>query len=448
MNNILFDQKIATAFAALPPADAYLKARLLRLPEEQAKSAPRRFASWKLLPIAAAVAVVVLVAAVVLNNIPSVNPELPLIQYESMLGESGMGYEAHMNKSAAELRRDSPVKGRESELGSMPVYRNLWPIYGNPPDVPRNLLSEAEVMEIAEKFGGLMDRTYIYAPSYWLSPEGQEKVNEKLDKFPEDRAINEAYDQIFQAWEFQCGGEKLMVSALGAVSVQVPLPDYYPDYGNSAARYEEECRHFYEPYADAVEALTGLRFSKISTAFDYNIYGVPHYQTFFYVNNPGDSVARQAEDYALKRLHVYMPGEPNPQEPYDPANAFASFSFSLRYTGAQEELLGNYPLLDLEGAKRELLAGNYEASVDATLDELSRATVEEVELIYSGDSRSSIFMPVYRFYLTFPPDDMRDWNNDNPHLDELGLRNYYVFYVPAVPPDYLVPKENETVTKS
>ena len=371
------------------------------------------------------------------------NPDLSPISYESILGEGGMGFEAHMNKSAAELHRDSPAFGREGELGAMPVYRNPWPIYGNLPDVPGNLLSEAQAMEIAKKFGGLMGRTYIYTPSYWLSPEGQEKVNKKLDQFPEDRVINEAYDRIFQAWEFRCGDEKLMVSTLGSVSMWVHLPDYYPDYAGSAARYEALCRQFYEPYADAVEALTGLNFNKASTAFDYNIYGVEHFQTFFYVNNPGDTLAKQAEDYAFNRLHVFMPGEPNPQEPYGPEDAYASWSLSLSCLGT-EDLIDHYPVMDSDAAKQALLDGHYEASVTATREELARATIEEVELIYSGDSRSNVFMPVYRFYLTFPPEDMGDWNNSNPYLDELGLRNYYIFYVPAVLAEYLLPQHDST----
>jgi len=357
------------------------------------------------------------------------NDRLPPVPRGSMISSDGtaaMGFQALMNTSAAELHRVSPAYGRESELGTMPVYRN--PRYGKQ-------MTEAEAMEIAEKFGADMGKTYTYIPPEWLAdPELQKAMRDKLELMPpEQREMIE--NKPLGYWEFKHDDETLTVDgSYGNISLSVPLPAHLPDLADPTARQEAICWQVYELYAAAIEALTGFRFSKISTAFEYGVNeeGIAFqiYTTFLYANDPGDSLARQAEDYAIKRLNVSVIEEPGREA--------AFLSFDLYYPRA-EELLGNYPVLDLEGAKRELLSGNYEAPVEATRAELSRATIEEAEIIYSIRPWSSTFAPMYCLYLTFPPGDMEGWNNDSPYLDRLGLRNYYIFFVPAVPSKYLVP---------
>ena len=446
MNDILFDQKIAAAFAALPPADAYLKARLLRLPEEQAKPAPRRFAPWKLLPIAAAVAAVVLIAAVVLNNIPPVNPELPMIQYEGMFGDAGGlgGMGGVWSKSAAELHRDSPAYGRESELGIMPVYRN--------PDFGTALsLDTAGAMEIAEQFGKAMSKSYTYVPDpSWAEMEARIR-EEQPQKWQDMQEMIEANRQ--NEWKFRCGDETLNITSHYGihVSLNAPLSAEQSRGDGTAAGYEAMCRRVLEPYREAIEEMTGLRYNEASTALTgYDIYGEKRFETFFYVNNPGDSLAKQAEDYALNRLRVGVLEDKDYVDiGYDqegnaietPGHQDGEFylGFSMRQLG-EGNLLGNYPVMDAESAKRDLLAGNCEGYVSATKEELACATVEDVELVYNNSPWLKTWLPVYRFTLSFPP-DMQDWSYIAPELAKLGLRTYYDFYVPAVPAEYLMPQE-------
>jgi len=443
MNDTMFDQRIAAAFAVLPCADVYLKNRLLNLPDEVKKPAVAR----KLLPLAGALAAVAAIGIAIplLGKRPPQPPiDLPPISLGSIYssdGMAGMGYEAHMNKTAAELHRDSPAYGREGEIGTMAVYRN-------PQFEQRHSLDEARAKQIAEQFGKAVGKTYTYEPPRWLTRKALEQVREKLRAVGDteeeiERTISEQFTQT--DWQFKYGDEELSVSGYYAprVSLIVPLPDLPPDRITDPARYETLCQQVYENYAAAIEELTGLRFNKASTAFDYNIYGEEHIETFFYVNNPGDSLAKQAEDYALKRLDVSIPFASMAEiaDGYD-EKLVAYMGFNLSYPGA-EELLDDYPVMDPEAAKRELLDGRYEASVQPTKEELARATIEEAELIYSDRPWLSTWMPMYRLYVTFQPGDMQDWNNNNPHLERLGLRNYYVFYVPAVPSAYLVPQQKD-----
>ena len=285
-------------------------------------------------------------------------------------------------------------------------------------------------MEIAKKFNEAMGRTFVYVPPTWLDGVEQ-KIKETTPPEQWEQAL---WDNRQQDWEFRYNDETLWVRGYDSstgITLNVPLPEPLPLIADPAMRYEAICLQVYEFYADAIEALTGLRFNKASTTFSYNIFDVKHFDTFLYVNNPGDSLAKQAEDYALRRLQVGLIEEPGEE------CAYLHFDFVFP---DEEDLLGIYPIINLEDAKRELLAGRYESSVTAKAEELFRATVEEAELIYSNRPWLSTFIPVYRLHLTFPPEDMQDWNNNNPYQNELGLRNFYVFYVPAVSAEYLMPQ--------
>ena len=436
MNDTIFEQKITSAFAALPPADVYLKNRLLRLPEENTKPV-RRVSPKRLIPLAAALAVVVVVGIVVtqLGIIKPPTPiDLPLIPYNGILNNDnsmGCGMGAVWSTSAAEIHRDSPAFGRESELGTMPVYRN--PYFDR-----EQQIDEAAAMEIAEQFGRAMGKTYSYAPPNWLTPERLEQLREKLRAVGEteeeiETAIREQFKQ--STWEFQCGDETLIVegSLFGCVRLSVPLPASLPTNVEPATRYEAICQQVYNSYAAGIEALTGLRYNRVSTAVtgfstsEYN-YGGKTFDTFFYVNNPGDSLAKQAEDYALKRVGVCL------YEDVDISSA--SLGFYLTHLGT-DDLIGSYPVMDAESAKRELLAGRYEAVPEVTKEMLARATIEDVELFYSNSPWLSTFMPIYHFSVLFAPEDMPEY----PRAVEFGMRSYYDFYVPAVPAEYLVPQE-------
>ncbi|MCL2299719.1 MAG: hypothetical protein FWC27_06185 [Firmicutes bacterium] len=316
-----------------------------------------------------------------------------------------------MNKSAAELHRDSPAYGREGGFGTMPVYRN--PIFGE-----QKLMDEAAAREIAEKFGQAMGKTYVYAPPYWMAPGEQERIREQVGEKlratgdSEEEIEKVLREQFFtqESWEFRCGDESLTVNAWGGISLTVPLPDLPPIRITDRAKYESVCLQIYQSYAAGYEAVTGLRFNNASTAFDYNIYGEEMFQTFFYVNNSADPLAKQAEDYALRRLDVNIPFASMAEEPDEVLVAYLHYDGS--HSGAAE--LGGYPVMDLAGAKQALLDSHYEASVSATPEELSRATVEEAELIYADRPWLSAWMPVYRLSLTFPQEDMGDWNNNTP----------------------------------
>jgi len=449
MNDTLFDQKIAAAFAALPPADVYLKNRLLNLPDEQAKPTPRRFAPWKLVPIVAAVAAVVLIAAVMLNSLPRVTPELPLIQYEGMFGDAGGlgGMGGVWSKSAAELHRDSPAYGREGEIKALPVYRN--PYFGT-----AIWVDEAQAMEIAAKFGKAMGKTYAY-----VETDMWDRMAEKIIESTPPEHLEEALESNRQnEWKFQCGDETLNITSYYGVGVSInaPLSAEQSRGDGTAASYEAICRRVFETYSGAIESMTGLRFNKVSTALTgYNIYGDKGFETFFYVNNPGDSLAKQAEDYIFNRLGVSVLEDKDYVEiGYDhKGNAVETsghqdgefyLGFSMRQLG-EGDLLGNYPVMDVKSAKRELLAGNCEGYVSATKKELARAAIEDVELVYNNSPWLKTWLPVYRFTLSFPP-DMTDWSYIAPELADIGLRTYYDFYVPAVPAEYLASQETDNDT--
>ena len=450
MNDTVFDQRITAAFAALPGADVYLKNRLLHLPEENKRQAARRGYTRKLLPLAGGLAMVlaICIAIPLLGRIKPPRPpiDLPLIPYGSVFdGEGGLGGGMGFvwSANAAELHRDSPAYGREGALGAMPVYRN--PSFGKALQ-----LDEAAAMEIAAKFSEAMGRDFVYVPdTTWEEIEARIKA-EQPQKWQDMQDTLEANRQ--NEWKFQCGDETLNVTShYGTrISLNSPLPAGLPKGDGTAARYEAMCQQVYDSYAAGVEALTGLRYNMASTALSgYIIYGEKDFETFFYVNNPGDPLAKQAEDYALNRVGVSVLEEKDYVDTgYDrEGNAVETISHqdAAFYLGfvlpdlKEQDLLGSYPVMDLEAAKRELLAGRCEAVPEVTSEMLARAAIEDVELVYSNSPWLSAWMPMYRFSVLFAPEDMAEY----PRAVEFGVRSYYDFYVPAVPPEYLVPRQED-----
>jgi len=395
--------------------------------------APRRRVTWKMIPLAAALAVVVVVGIVVtqLGIKPPTPIDLPLIPWNGLLSEAGGmggGMGAVWSTSAAELHRDSPAHGRESELGTMPVYRN--PSYGQALQ-----LDTTGAMEIAEKFSKAMGKTFTYVPdTSWAEMEARIR-EEQPQKWQDMQEMLEANRQ--NEWRFQFGDEILNVTShYGTpISLQVPLPASLPQDTDPAARYEAICQQLYNSYAAGIEALTGLRYNRVSTALlgyytGEDNYGGKDFDTFFYVNNPDDPLAKQAEDYALNRVGVYL---------YEGAEEPSARLFFALCELDVENYLGHYPVMGLEAAKRELLAGHYEAVPEVTKEMLARATIEDAELIYSNSPWLSTWIPVYRFSVLFAPEDMPEY----PRAVEFGVRSYYDFFVPAVPAEYLVPQAED-----
>ena len=96
------------------------------------------------------------------------------------------------------------------------------------------------------------------------------------------------------------------------------------------------------------------------------------------------------------------------------------------------EKLGDYPVIGYEEALNSLCHGKYLTTVDVKSyingEKVTLDRVHKTEIVYLTSSGNKIFMPFYKFYV------LLDLHHEK---SPEGLKNYGVFYVPAVSEEYL-----------
>ena len=91
------------------------------------------------------------------------------------------------------------------------------------------------------------------------------------------------------------------------------------------------------------------------------------------------------------------------------------------------EKLGDYPLISSKEARKKLLKGEYQSSIYDYVP--TSKDIVKVELVYRTGAFEKNLLPYYRFYVEMP--------SDNVDSENLGLKSYGAFYVPAIKEEYL-----------
>lgn len=92
---------------------------------------------------------------------------------------------------------------------------------------------------------------------------------------------------------------------------------------------------------------------------------------------------------------------------------------------------GDYPLISLDDAYRELYAGNYLANVNR-IAVTEDTEIADVQLVYLNYRNFEYVLPCYLFYADIT-DGVKAFMSGHPE----SLRSYGMYYVPAVSSDYL-----------
>ena len=89
------------------------------------------------------------------------------------------------------------------------------------------------------------------------------------------------------------------------------------------------------------------------------------------------------------------------------------------------QVIGNYPIISVEEAKKLLLEGHYATSygMSYVVDEND---IKGVELMYRLYGLEEYHMPYYRFWIEVPQEKQ-----------ENGLNCYVAYYVPAIESQYI-----------
>jgi hypothetical protein len=96
-----------------------------------------------------------------------------------------------------------------------------------------------------------------------------------------------------------------------------------------------------------------------------------------------------------------------------------------RYQSDSFESVGDYPIVTLEKARELLLAGKY---YSLSFDKPSDQYMKAVELCYVKWYTLQYYMPYYKFYI--------EQTDDIVPTGLKGIKNYGIYYVPAVPSQY------------
>ena len=97
------------------------------------------------------------------------------------------------------------------------------------------------------------------------------------------------------------------------------------------------------------------------------------------------------------------------------------------------EKIGDYPIISVEEAQAKLLAGEYQTSVPASVEDIS--SVAKADLVYRNGATEETLLPYYRFYVELS-------NAEGLLLSGTeGMKAYGIYYVPAVQDEYIFSQE-------
>ena len=142
---------------------------------------------------------------------------------------------------------------------------------------------------------------------------------------------------------------------------------------------------------------------------DYNIYGEQLFNMFLY--DGAGSLTDKIINYHFNRVYFF------------PDDYGRLCRIRIQKTDLSHKV-GNYPIIDCKEAERLLFDGKYISTVPYTLTK--NDSIAKVELVYRNGGTEKYFMPYYRFYVEVKSE-----------IDKNGLKDFGVYYVPAVKSKYI-----------
>lgn len=362
---------------------------------EPGKVKPTR--TWVKYAAIAACLCVVLAGVLALGQRES---KLPVIDLPE-LGVGGMGFEGYMYYDASEIENGNPWR-EDMVFETMPVFKNgacydpaLGLIHG--PDE----LDEDEIMRRLESAAKAMDLEILETDYYRLSRivEGGGDDIFRIEALTDCGEIY-AYPDGMIGWDFDVGS-----------SDGIELPEGYSmtSYDTTTEQALKTMEYLTQTYAELLDFDEPAYI--VSGA--YNIYGQYHREYDAY-DASGDDL-QDILNYAYGRVSFGCneKGE--------------LFCFWLYDDFAVLDKIGDYPIIGIDEARERLLAGLYQTSVPYDMPD--EEYIAKVELMYRSSPYEEVFLPYYRFYVELPEDGFAG--------EELGLKTFGAYYVPAIESEYI-----------
>ncbi len=326
--------------------------------------------------------------------------KLPLIDMPE-LGIGGMGFEGYMYYDASEIENGNPWR-EDMVFETMPVFKNGayydptaglgWPHGLDEAEVLRRLTAAAKAMGLE-----ILETEYYLLSD--MAPEAYPDEIYRIEALTECGEIY-AYTDGMIGWDFDVGS-----------SDGIELPEGYSmtSYDTTTEQALKTMEYLTQTYAEILDFDEPAYI--VSGA--YNIYGQYHREYDAY-DASGDDL-QDILNYAYGRVSFGCneKGE--------------LFCFWLYDDFAVLDKIGDYPIIGIDEARERLLAGLYQTSVP--YDMPGEEYIAKVELMYRRSPYEEVFLPYYRFYVELPEDGFAG--------EELGLKTFGAYYVPAIESRYI-----------
>ena len=311
-----------------------------------------------------------------------------------------MGFGGLMAYDISELDTPNPWNPN-LKLKSLPVYRNLaytdirMAVY----------LTEKQMQKIAKNTASALnvninDTKVTYVKDYVLGGTSEEILNSvySIDAKCSDHITITVYGD----GKIKIGFEKHT------------LPSCYNfSYKNTS---EDEAQKILEYLSDKFDSLLNYDNAKCYSIADRSFSGAEHRS--YYVYDISDDTVQNILNYNLSYATF---------APDDNGDLMCIW---LNNSLCASEYLGEYPIITEDEATEQLIDGRYFSSVPNDYirnGSLSKEDIAKTELVYCNN-REKYFQPYYKYYVELNSDKLNMAN---------GLKNYGIFYVPAIESEYL-----------
>ncbi len=328
-----------------------------------------------------------------------------IIDPEIMPGGT-MGFEGMMAYDISELESGDPWT-ENADITELPVFRNLS-YTGDAFDEFSVYLTEEQMRDIAQKTAKAINSSITEITVY--------RVKDSTGSVYPDNIMNGVY-----SLEAKCSGSVycIFVEGDGTVGIWyndegVKLPSKYSfTYENTT---ELESKSTIEYLAKKYSSLLGYG-SPVPFTFADRTYDGAASRSYYVYNGTGDIT----QDILNYNLSYAMFG------PNDDGSLGVIWIYNYY---CSSEYIGDYPIISKDEAQKSLLNGHYYSSVPENYlngGKISENDIAKTELIYSHNGEE-YYQPYYKFYV--------ELNGSDFNVAE-GIKNFGVFYVPAVCGEYL-----------
>ncbi len=314
-----------------------------------------------------------------------------------------MGFESLMAYDISEL--DTPNPGKSVlTISSLPVYRNL--AYNNLGIAV--YLSEKQMKEIAKNTASTLDIDV-----------NDTKVTYVKD-FVQDGASDKLLNSVVSV-DAECSN-KTAITVYGDGQIKVSfkkqsVPSGYNfSYDNTS---KEEAQKVLDYLSDKYADLLCYENAVCYSAADRTYSGDE--LRSYYIYNKSKNVVQDILNFNLS------------YSKFAPDDNGSLMCIWLNNPLCASKYAGDYPIITEQEATELLLSGNYYSTVPNDYirnGSISKEDIAKTEIVYRNN-REEYYQPYYKYYVELDPSviDMAD--------EAEGLKNYGIFYVPAIEHEYL-----------